>query len=177
VNYRAAVRDDAQAIANLHAESWRATYRGSYRDEFLDGPVFQDRLYVWEKRLSAPAVNQYVVLAEDERGVVGFGCAFGGDSEQWGSLLDNLHVRPALHRNGVGTRLISEVARWCTANYPDRGLYLWVVATNQQARRFYERLGATDRGGELQAPSAGGGEPRDVRRYAWTAPINIQVPS
>jgi hypothetical protein len=68
---------------------------------------------------------------------------------------------------------VSEVARWCRANYVDCGLYLWVIAQNHQARRFYERLGATDRGGELRAPSAGGGEPRDVRRYAWTAPIDI----
>src|SRR5437764_1410701 len=83
------------------------------------------------------------------------------------------HVRRQEHRQGAGTGLVSEVARWCRANYTDCGLYLWVIAQNHQARRFYERLGATDRGGELRAPSAGGGEPRDVRRYAWTAPIDI----
>ena len=175
LNLREAVREDAAAIANLHAESWRVTYRGSYSDEFLDGPVFQDRLDVWTKRMTAPAANQFVMLAEDDSGIVGFACAYGGDSEQWGSLLDNLHVRRQEHRHGVGTRLVAEVARWSRANYPGRGLYLWVVGQNHNARRFYERLGATDRGGELKPPSAGGGEPRDVRRYAWEAPIDIQV--
>jgi GNAT superfamily N-acetyltransferase len=173
IRYREAMREDATTIATLHAESWRVTYRGSYRDEFLDGPVFQDRTGVWNKRLSMPAPNQFVVLAEEEGLVVGFACAYGRDDEQWGSLLDNIHVRRQQHRQGLGTGLVSEVARWCRAHYADCGLYLWVIAQNHQARRFYERLGATDRGGELRAPSAGGGEPRDVRRYAWTPPIDI----
>jgi GNAT superfamily N-acetyltransferase len=173
ITIREALRADAAAIAMLHAESWRATYRGSYRDEFLDGPVFQDRLDVWTQRLSTPVPNQRVVLAEDESGVAGFACAYGGDSAQWGSLLDNLHVRRQLHGHGVGRGLLSEVACWCRANYADFGLYLWVNGTNHQARRFYERLGAVDVGGKLKPPSAGGGEPLEVRRYAWAVPINL----
>lgn len=173
IRYREASLADAPAIARLHAESWRVTYRGSYRDEFLDGPVFQDRADVWHQRMSMPAPNQLVILAEQEGVIVGFGCAYGGHDAQWGSLLDNLHVRRDQHRHGVGTGLISEVARWCRVNYSEHGLYLWVVGQNHQARRFYERLGATDRGGEMQPPSAGGGEARDVRRYAWNAPIAI----
>ena len=101
LNFREAVREDAPAIAKLHADSWRVTYRGSYRDEFLDGPVFQDRLDVWNQRMSSPVTNQFVLLAEDNDGLVGFACAYGGDSEQWGSLLDNLHVRRQQHRHGV----------------------------------------------------------------------------
>ncbi|TMA65199.1 MAG: GNAT family N-acetyltransferase [Deltaproteobacteria bacterium] len=147
IRYREAMREDAATIAALHAESWRVTYRGSYRDEFLDGPVFQDRMGVWNKRLSMPPPNQFVVLAEEEGLVVGFACAYGRDDEKWGSLLDNIHVRRQQHRQGAGTGLVSEVARWCRANYTDCGLYLWVIAQNHQARRFYERLGATDRGG------------------------------
>jgi GNAT superfamily N-acetyltransferase len=173
IRYREATYEDAITIATLHAESWRVTYRGSYRDEYLDGPVFQDRIDVWERRLSTRSANQFVVLAEEEDLVVGFACAYGHDDEQWGSLLDNIHVRREGHRRGTGTRLVSEVARWCRANYGDCGLYLWVIAQNHQARRFYERLGATDRGGALRAPSAGGGEPCNVRRYAWAAPIDI----
>jgi len=171
--YRAATYEDRVTIAALHADSWRVTYRGVYRDEFLDRDVLQDRIGVWEGRLSAPLENQFVVVAEEEGHLVGFACAYGRDDERWGTLLDNIHVRRERHRQGTGTRLVSEVARWCRANYADCGLYLWVVAQNHQARRFYERLGATDRGGELRAPSAGGGEPRDVRRYAWTTVSEI----
>ncbi len=155
-----------KAIATLHAESWRVTYRGAYRDEFLDGDVLEDRLGVWEMRLSAPRSDQFVTIAEDEDRVVGFACAYGRDDERWGTLLDNIHVRPERHRRGTGTRLLSEVARWCRANYADCGLYLWVLSQNGQARRFYERLGATDWGGDVFEPPGGGRI--DSRRYAWT---------
>ena len=63
-----------------------------------DGPVFEDRRIVWEKRLAEPPANQFVVLAEEEGDGVGFACAYGRDDPRWGTLLDNIHVRPALHR-------------------------------------------------------------------------------
>jgi hypothetical protein len=39
VSFRAAGQDDAHAIAELHADSWRRHYRGAYSDAFLDGDV------------------------------------------------------------------------------------------------------------------------------------------
>lgn len=49
MRFREATGADAMAVATLHAESWRAFYRGAYRDEYLDGDVFEDRLRVWEE--------------------------------------------------------------------------------------------------------------------------------
>jgi GNAT superfamily N-acetyltransferase len=165
VHYREATYGDALAIATLHADSWRATYRGAYRDEFLDNDVGQDRIDVWEKRMSGPTPNQFVVIAEEARQLVGFACAYGREDESWGTLLDNLHVRREHQRHGTGTGLLLEVAAWCRAHYADCGVYLWVLAENGQARRFYERLGARDCGGSAFVPP-GGGE-INSRRYAW----------
>lgn len=165
MRFRQATRTDATAIAALHAESWQANYRGAYRDEYLDGPVVEDRRRVWEARLSAPAANQLVVLAEDDGELLGFACVYGGDDARWGSLLDNLHVRPGRQGRGIGAALLAEVAAWCRANFPERGLYLWVLEQNRGAQRFYRRLGASDEGGELSEP-AGGGQIHG-RRYAW----------
>jgi hypothetical protein len=53
MRFRAATGADAMAVATLHAESWRVHYRGAYRDEYLDGDVIQDRIRVWEERLSS----------------------------------------------------------------------------------------------------------------------------
>jgi hypothetical protein len=55
MRFRVATVADAMAVATLHAESWRAHYRGAYRDEYLDGDCVQDRIRVWEERLSTPA--------------------------------------------------------------------------------------------------------------------------
>jgi ribosomal protein S18 acetylase RimI-like enzyme len=175
MHFREARPDDAVAIATVHAESWRATYRGAYRDEYLDGDVLQDRIAVWEKRLSAPPANQFVVVAEENDAIVGFACAYGRDDERWGSLLDNLHVRRDLHRRGTGTHLLAEVAKWCRTHYPEVGLYLWVLEQNERAQAFYERMGASDRGGGAFVPPGGGHI--DSRRYAWTCLADIRLPA
>ena len=49
---------DAAAIATLHAESWRTAYRGLVPDAFLDGPVVEDRMHLWRKRLNGLASNR-----------------------------------------------------------------------------------------------------------------------
>jgi len=167
MRFREATRADAIAVAQLHAESWRAHYRGAYRDEYLDGEVVEDRIRVWEERLSTPARNQLVILAEEDYHLIGFACAYGGHDETWGSLLDNIHVQPEHQRRGVGAGLLAEVAAWCRMNYADCGLYLWVLERNQLAQRFYQRLGASDWGGELSEPPGGG--QIHGRRYAWKA--------
>jgi GNAT superfamily N-acetyltransferase len=166
MRYREATRVDVLAIAALHAESWRFAYRGAYSDEYLDGDVFQDRVRVWQERLSSPPPNQYVILAEDTGELAGFACAYGADDERWGTLVDNLHVRPDRHRQGTGERLLAEVAGWCRTEYEGCGLYLWVLEQNARARRFYEHLGATDEESRSSVPPGGG--TTVIHRYAWS---------
>lgn len=176
MNVRIADANDIGRIARLHAESWRVAYRGMYQDEYLDGPVFEDRLNVWQQRLAAPAHNQHTIVADDGAALAGFACAFGDDDPRWGTLLDNLHVRPEGKRGGVGTRLIADVARWSLREYPSSGLYLWVLERNTPARRFYERWGG--RNHESQPAHPPGGEiPGTGRllglRYVWEDPTRL----
>lgn len=166
VRLRDATGDDASAIAALHAESWRSAYRGALRDDYLDGAIVRERTAVWCERLGEPAANQRVVVAEEPARLLGFACAYGNDDERWGTQLDNLHVRPDAHGHGTGTRLVAEVAAWCRTAYPGAGLYLWVLEQNHPARRFYERLGATDQEGDVWLPPDGGTV--KTRRYVWS---------
>jgi GNAT superfamily N-acetyltransferase len=160
----------------LHAESWRAHYRGAYSDAYLDGPVYDDRAKVWRTRMTSPPDGQYVVVAEEDDALVGFACAYGADDDRWGTLLDNLHVRPDVQRSGIGRHLVAEIARWCAEHYPEHGLYLWVLAQNDNARRFYAGIGGRDVGGERRAASAGGGLINEIRRIAW-AELPVASPS
>ncbi len=177
VRLREATAVDAESIALLHAESWRAHYRGAYSDEYLEGPVYAERVEVWRTRMTSPPPNQYVVVAVQDGALAGFACAYGAEDERWGSLLDNLHVRVDRHRSGIGRRLVMDVAQWCAARYPAQGLYLWVLAQNAGARRFYERIGGKDVGGEHREPSAGLGQINEVRRIAWTTLPGTRPPA
>jgi GNAT superfamily N-acetyltransferase len=166
ISHRAAVPADALAIADLHARSWRATYRGSYADEYLDGPVDAERLDVWTTRLGRPAPNQFVVVCEDGNTIVGFACAYGAHDPAWGSFLDNIHSDPHRHGEGIGTRLFLAVVEWCREHHPERGLYLSVLTANVNARSFYEGFGAVDRGG-TQPSNPWALKGTEIRRYAW----------
>ena len=133
MKYREATPDDIAAIAALHAASWRFAYRGAYSDEYLDGPVDEDRLGVWLERLSEASANRFVVVAEEESQMAGFACAFGERDDRWGTLLDNLHVRREWQGKGIGRSLVAEVAKWCAKRNPDSGLYLSVLEQNARA--------------------------------------------
>ena len=163
---RAATVADAPAVAALHAESWRSTYRGALRDEYLDGDILAERTAVWRERLGSPASNQHVVVAEAQGRLLGFACAYGNDDERWGTQLDNIHVRRDAHGQGTGARLVAAVAAWCRTAHPEAGLYLWVLEQNDPARRFYERLGATDQEGDVWLPPDG--STVRTRRYVWS---------
>ncbi len=158
---------DAEAIAELHAASWRVTYRGAMRDAYLDGDVVSERRTLWRERLSAPAPHQHVFVAEADDVVIGFACAYAADDATWGTQLDNLHVRTGEQGRGTGTRLIATLADWNRATHPGVGLYLWVLDDNRAARRFYDHLGAADAGGDLWHAPDGSALP--VRRYVWPA--------
>jgi ribosomal protein S18 acetylase RimI-like enzyme len=167
MHLREATRDDIAAIAALHARSWQQHYRGAFSDEYLDGPVIEDRLQRWQGRLTSPAQNQYVVIAEDgSEEIAGFACAFGADDERWGTLLDNIHVRRDLFGRGIGGMLVAAVAGWSLAHYPACGMYLWVLEQNERAQRFYRGLGGRDVEGQIwDAPD---GSKVRSRRFAWT---------
>jgi ribosomal protein S18 acetylase RimI-like enzyme len=168
IEYRLATPFDAEAIANLHARSWRENYRGSFHDSFLDGDLPGERLRVWRERLDHPPDNQLVQLAVAGADLAGFVCAYGAHDREWGSFIDNLHVPHALKRNGIGSALMKQAGVWLASRYPGMGVHLLVLEANTSARRFYERLGARNAGTSTME-THGGAVVRSCR-YVWSRP-------
>lgn len=164
--YRLARKADAGAIATLHAESWRRSYRGMLPDAFLDREVFEDRATLWHKRFSEPdeQLETFTILAEQGGELVGFSHSIADEDPEWGTLLDNLHVRHDVKRLGVGTRLVAETAAWLEARPSASPLYLWVLEDNAPAIRFYDSLGG-EMAGRGTSPEGGGSAPS--LRYWW----------
>lgn len=168
IEYRQASPRDAEAVARLHAESWRANYRGDFTDAFLDGDLVGERLGVWRERLERIRKDQFVQLALAGADLAGFVCAYGAHDPAWGSLIDNLHVAGAAKRGGVGSALMRQAGGWLTERYPDLPVYLLVLEANAPARRFYERLGAHNAG--VSTMETHGGAMVRSCHYTWPRP-------
>lgn len=155
---------DAEAIAAIHAATWRTTYRGILDDEFLDGPLDEyarDRWRAWFTLIGGPPVH--LVLAEQAGVPVGFLCVVhsGGN---FGDLITNLHVLKESRGFGIGRLLLREAAR-LVREQGGSAMHLWVYATNSAAIQFYNREGGTP---ESEQPHlAADGKMRPSFRYLW----------
>jgi len=168
MDLRPATDADVAAIAWLHADSWRRSYRGIYSDAYLDDDVDAERLAAWTERFARPRPDQRTVLAEDDGELVGFVHTLLDDDPTWGALLDNLHVRADWQRRGLGSALVTASARAVVDERPGRALYLWVLERNARARAFYAaRGGAEVERAEETAPD---GTPIAALRVAWPDP-------
>jgi GNAT superfamily N-acetyltransferase len=172
--FRTAASDVVERIAALHADSWRRHYRGAFADSFLDGDVEADRSAVWSARLAPTAdrSGSATILAELDDRLLGFIHVAFDDDPRWGSLIDNLHVRHDQRRTGIGRQLLVRGAMAVTARAINHGMYLWVLAQNVAAQRFYEAHGGAV--AETEPTHAPGGDPSRVNgasrslRIAWS---------
>ncbi len=157
---RLATSSDVKSIAALHAASWQVTYKHVLSADYLQKTVPAEREAVWTERFASPKANQCVLMAEDESGVIGFACAFAAEHAEWGSYLDNLHIRHSSQGQGTGKALLVNMAQWCKLYAPKRGLYLSVNQGNHRAQQFYLGLGA-----------------RNADSWIWHAPDGSAVPA
>jgi GNAT superfamily N-acetyltransferase len=141
---RAAGPGDANAIARVVVESWRATYPGMIPQDFLDRMDAAELSQRWSRRLSDPLVGELTFVIEEAGRVVGF--ASGGPDRDggWGGRgeLYAIYLVPEAQGRGWGRALVIAVAEGLLA----RGItsmVVWALRANHRARGFYERLGGT----------------------------------
>ena len=172
IRCRAAKVRDVEAIAALHADSWRRNYRGAYLDSYLDGDVMTDRLVVWCERITRPDPSFRTIVAERGGAFAGFAHTKLDDDPTWGALLENLHVLHELKGQGIGTQLMAASARAVLDSRPGAGLYLWVLDQNAAAQAFYAARGGVEAGREVRGPFPGGGTALG-RRIVWPDPSTL----
>lgn len=175
MHVRLALPADAPAIAALHTVSWAIAYAHILRADWLAQDLATDRLRVWTERFAAIDPTMRVLLAEDEAGLAGVVCIFLVADPQWGSHVDNLHVRPGLKGQGLGRQLLAKAARLALDEAPAAGFDLHVFAANTAARGFYARLGGVE--GPLEKEIAPDGSRQSYCRVWWPDPANLLEPA
>jgi ribosomal protein S18 acetylase RimI-like enzyme len=135
--------DDVDALAELHAWSWRVTYGPLLTDDERKLLTVQERRRLWERVVGAPRPREATWVAESQRRIVGF--VLAGPGHDAGASRDAgevhaIHVAPGLHGRGIGGRLLAAAVEDLRSNAFTRAT-LWVIGDNHAARRFYERHG------------------------------------
>lgn len=132
---RRATTDDAEAIARVHAASWRETY-GRFVDDPDTDPWFDvdRRITMWRAELARRALS--TVVATDDSGVIGFAAvqAVSEPDAVRPEELTMLYVLARAHGTGAGQALLDAVLG-------DRPASLWVAADNPRAHAFYRLNG------------------------------------
>lgn len=140
---RLATPDDAEVLATIHVEAWKAAYRGQVPDEHLDGLTVEGRLDLWHRVLSpsdAPVAT--FVLTEGDRPTGFAHCRTLSDDPDGGLIgeLVSLYLDPRIWRQGGGRRLVGASIAWF-GSMGCQEARLWVLASNTGAQHFYEAVG------------------------------------
>jgi GNAT superfamily N-acetyltransferase len=159
---------DAAGIAEVHVESWRAAYRGLLPQQVLDGLDVSVRTDLWIRIMSRtdPARGAVLVAEEDGRIIrlasVGRPRDEDADPARTGEL-GAIYLRPDAWGRGVGRALMEEaVSRLAAFGYVDATL--WVLDTNERARRFYAAAGWVP-DGTVKTEDMGGYSRSEVRYW------------
>lgn len=138
VTIRPACDTDRDAIASIHAKSWKSAYRDVFPEAFLAGPVDQDLLDMWR---TTPDTADDVLLVAEENATEGSRLVgFIAVRCRPDPFIENLHVLPAVRSQGLGRRLMVRAAERLIGAGQSKA-HLWVMESNVRAIRFYEALG------------------------------------
>lgn len=122
---------DAPAVATVQVQTWRTAYQGLMPDEVLAAQSVEARTSMWQRLI--PNGGVWVALVDDE--VVGFAAAGPSRDPDAPFELYAIYVLSAAAGKGLGF----ELTKAALGDEPD--VIVWVLDTNVQARRFYERIG------------------------------------
>lgn len=140
---RAAVREDAVGIAQVHVQAWRETYQGLLHPQILDELSVARRQRMWTRNLEHPQAQVVILVLESGRSgdIVGFANAGPerGMLPAYDGELYAIYLLQKYQGAGRGRQLFQAAARHL-AGIGFRRMMLWVLDSNP-TRGFYEHLG------------------------------------
>jgi ribosomal protein S18 acetylase RimI-like enzyme len=142
---RPAGTDDARDMAAVQVTSWRRAYRGLLDEGYLAGLSSDQLTDHWERVIDRLPATEHLLVVETGGSVVGYahtGPSRGADAAPETGELYSLYVSPDHWDLGVG-RAIHDAGLKAMVDDGYRQATLWMLGTNDRARRFYGRQGWT----------------------------------
>jgi len=136
---RDATARDAEAIAQVHAASWRDTYSGLLPEPVIANFGYERTLARWRERLPATPPQAILLWGDPPVGYVYCGREREGDPLYRGEVYA-IYLLAGEQGKGGGRALMAAAAlRLAEAGMTS--MLVWVLRENLSARGFYERLG------------------------------------
>lgn len=160
---RPATAADAPGIAEVHVASWRATYEGLLPDAFLASLSVEQRTADWRQYIGEERYSTIVAARADR--IIGFsnyGPSRDEDGDASTGEVNAIYLDPSEWGRGVGRELWLRSSR-ALSEAGFQTITLWVLDSNERARRFYEQAGFTVDGATKVERTDGGVELCEVR--------------
>lgn len=135
-----AAAEDAATMSSIHALSWKSAYKGIVAQKYLDGIKMDLWAATFQKWLAEDVFMADILYLDG----MAIGCVTYGKSRDekfldWGEIV-SIYMHPGHYRKGYGQKLFDHaLEKLRSQGYTQ--CYLWVLAANTAARRFYEKNG------------------------------------
>ena len=147
IKIRQAKLEDLQSIAEIKVIGWKSAYRGIVADEYLNSISVSDQIYKLKNSYSI----ENIFVAENDNEILGYCRFYDYDKfincdEEIDCEIREIYVRPDFKRKGIGSELFLHTKQYFKQNEKKK-LCLSCLRDNYNARKFYEKMGATSKVG------------------------------
>jgi len=156
---RRAKVDDAPAISEVHAVSWRQAYAGVVPYGALSRMIARRGIDWWETAIKRSTIILVIEVGEDIAGYATLGPNRVSTLPFEGEVYE-IYLKPEYQGIGLGTKLFADARRELTRR-GFKGVVVWSLSDNDPALDFYHNAGGR--------PVAQGCEHFDEKRLEKTA--------
>lgn len=139
--YRRSKETDAKQIASIHIISWQTIYRGLMSNHILDNLTLEKREIEWQERLKT---GMDIWVIEYDEKIIGFSSTCPSRDEDTDPTqvaeISAIYLLPKYWRQSFGQQLC-EIVCDSLKKKGYKEIMLWVLESNIQACRFYEKIG------------------------------------
>lgn len=140
ITFREAAAADALAVAEVHVQSWQASFTGIVPQTFLDKMSVENRAQAFEKGFAADCYKMFVAETQ-ENGIVGF-ADFGkarDNNSKYEAELYALYLLSDYQRKGIGGKLFDLGVQYLRSNQMNS---LNVITLEVSPfKSFYKKMG------------------------------------